>query len=67
MNPYPPHLQDLLRKLDHDIRGRMNTINLYTELIDESTPIEEQLEQLGHIEHACDKLLELLDRLDQIA
>jgi hypothetical protein len=53
-----------IRSLRHDIRGRLNALVLCASALDDSMPVNEAVEFLTHIEQTAEKLVELLDQLE---
>ena len=53
-----------LRKLHHDIRGRMNAIKLCMAALDTPMETSEAMEFLADIEMVCDTMDELVRRLE---
>ena len=68
MTPTSPATPDSeLRTVRHDLRGRMNALLLCATALDHDLPLDEQIEFLNHVEQTIEKLLTLLDRLEQIS
>jgi hypothetical protein len=59
-------MNDPVRELRHDIRGRLNAMKLCVAAL--GTPMErsEAVEFLGDVEQLCDTVTELLDALDNV-
>ena len=62
-----PTPESELRTVRHDLRGRMNALLLCATALDQDLPLDEQIEFLNHVEQTIEKLLTLLDRLEQIS
>jgi hypothetical protein len=54
------------RQLRHDLRGTMNGLKLCAAALDSPCTKEETLEFLGDIESLCDKLVELVDKIEAL-
>ncbi len=58
--------QQSRRQLHHDIRGRINGLQLCVAALETSPNRTEQLEFLDDIERLCDKLEKLLLKLEEM-
>ena len=56
-----------IRSVRHDLRGRMNALVLCASALDDDLPPGEALEFISHIENTTDKLVALLDRLEELS
>jgi len=58
-------MNDLMRKLRHDIRGRLNALNLCVAAL--GTPMEaaEAGEFLADIMQMCDSMIDLMNQLER--
>lgn len=56
--------EDPVRRLRHDIRGRLNALKLCVAALDTPIETDEAVEFLGDIAGLCDSTVELLDELE---